>query len=119
MKIDIKGISKKRTVTRDEGERIQRILRKSWNKEQHFIVDFDNVLVASVSFLDEAFGKLALQYTKEDLQKKLKFENMVEYDRALLNDILYSRLRQRELGEDGPSLHKVVQKKSKTVSRNP
>jgi hypothetical protein len=109
MKIDIKEISKKRTVTREEGEIIQKLLNEAWNKEENFIIDFDNVLVASVSFLDEAFGQLALRHTKEDLQKKLKFENIVDYDKALLNDILYSRLRQRELGENGVSIHKGKQ----------
>ena len=110
MKIDIKELSKKRTVTREEGEKIQKILNKAWNKEENFIIDFNNVLVASVSFLDEAFGQLALRHTKEDLQKKLKFENIVDYDKALLNDILYSRLRQRKLGEDGASIHKGKQR---------
>lgn len=111
MKINIKGISKKKTVTRDEGEKIQKILNEAWDKEDKFVVDFDNLLVASVSFLDEAFGKLALRHNREVLQKKLIFENMVEYDRALLNDILYSRLRQRELGEDGPSMHNKNKRK--------
>jgi hypothetical protein len=115
MKIDIKELSKKRTVTREEGEKIQKILNKAWNKEDNFIIDFNNVLVASVSFLDEAFGQLALRHTKEDLQKKLKFENIVDYDRALLNDILYSRLRQRELGENGASIHKGKQRKRKST----
>ena len=54
--------------------------------------------------MDEAFGKLALKHSKEDLQKKLKFEDIVDYDRALLNDILHSRFRQKELGENGASL---------------
>jgi hypothetical protein len=116
MKIDIKEITKKRTVTREDGEKIQIILNEAWDKEEQFIIDFDNVLVASVSFLDEAFGQLALCHTKETLQKKLKFENIVDYDKALLNDILYSRFRQRELGEDGPSIHKSMHGKHKKVA---
>jgi hypothetical protein len=103
MKILIKKICGKRTATRDDGKKINEILTKKWNKEQILDVDFDSVLVASVSFMDEAFGKLALRYTKEDLQRKLKFKNIVDYDRALLNDILYSRLRQKALGENGQS----------------
>ena len=67
-------------------------------------IDFESVLVASVSFMDEAFGKLALEHTKEDLQKKLKFDNIRNYDRALINDIFISRFRQKSLGENGPSL---------------
>lgn len=115
MKIDIKDISKKKTVTRDEGEIIQKIINEAWDKEEKFIIDFDNVLVASVSFMDEAFGKLALRHTKEDLQKKLKFEHIVDYDKALLNDILFSRFRQHELGEDGPAIYKGKLKKQKAI----
>jgi len=100
MKIDIRQICEKRTVTRDDGERIYKILSEKWDEEQIFHIDFDNILVASVSFIDEAFGQLALRHTKGDLQKKIRFDNMVEYDRALLNDILYSRFRQKELGEN-------------------
>ncbi len=106
MKINIKDICGKKTVTRDDGERVNKILSEKWDDEKTFQIDFSNVLVASVSFMDEAFGKLALQYTKQDLQNKLNFKNMVKYDRALLNDILYSRFRQKELGENGASLTK-------------
>jgi hypothetical protein len=99
MKIDIVKICKKKTVTRDDGEKINKILGENWNKISHFDVDFNNVLVASVSFIDEAFGKLALQHTKENLQRKIKFENILDYDRALLNDILHSRFRQKAIDE--------------------
>lgn len=97
MKINIANITKKRTVTRDEGEIIQKIITDAWDKEDKFIINFNHVLVASVSFMDEAFGMLALKHTKDDLKNKLKIENIVDYDRALLNDILQSRFRQGEL----------------------
>jgi hypothetical protein len=42
---------------------------------------------------------LAFQYPKEDLKKKLIFEKIDKYDRALLNDILLSRYRQQEKAE--------------------
>ena len=103
MKIDIRKICGKNTVTRDDGEKIYRILNEKWDEERTFFIDFDNILVASVSFMDEAFGRLALQHTKEDLKKKIEFKNIVEYDRALLNDILYSRFRQKGLGENAVS----------------
>jgi len=115
MRIDITKICEKRTVTREDGEKINEILNKEWNEEENFNINFDNILVASVSFLDEAFGKLALQHTKEDLQKKLKFENIVEYDRALLNDILYSRFRQKALGENGPSIKRMKRKRKRSI----
>ncbi len=100
MIINIKDICGKKTVTRDDGGRINSILSGKWDDEKIFQIDFSNVLVASVSFMDEAFGKLALNHSKEDLQKKLRFKNMVKYDKALLNDILNSRLRQKTLDEN-------------------
>lgn len=104
MKINIAKRCKKKTVTRDDGEKINKVLSKKWKAEATFNIDFDNILVASVSFMDEAFGKLALRHTKKDLQKKLRFQNILNYDRALLNDILSSRFRQKELGESGASI---------------
>ena len=94
----------KKTVTRNDGEKIQKILSENWNKENIIEVNFDNVLVASVSFLDQAFGKLALQHTKVEIQKKLIFKKMAEYDRALLNDILRSRFSQKGLAENGATI---------------
>jgi hypothetical protein len=44
--------------------------------ERSIIVDFSNILIASVSFMDQAFGKMAFEYSKEDLRKKLLFINM-------------------------------------------
>lgn len=105
MKIDIKTTCGKQTVTRDDGERIQHILSDNWDKEKIFEIDFDNILVASVSFMDQAFGKIALNYEKSSIQSKLNFKNILDYDKALLNDIFRSRFRQKELGENGVSNH--------------
>jgi hypothetical protein len=107
MNIDINDMCGKKTVTRDDGERVNKILTDKWDYEKTFQIDFSNVLVASVSFMDEAFGKLALKHSKEDLQKKLKFKNIVKYDKALLNDILHSRFRQKELGQNGASIKSI------------
>lgn len=104
MKINIKELCGKKIVTRDDGERLNKILSEKWDNEKTFEIDFNNTLVASVSFMDEVFGKLVTQCTKEDLQKKLKLKNILEYDRALLNDILSSRFRQKDL--EKPELSK-------------
>jgi len=95
MKLDISKICDKKTVTRDDGKKINEILTAEWEKQKEFTIDFDNILIASVSFMDEAFGSLALKYSKEELQKKLRIEHILPYDKALLNDILVSRFRQK------------------------
>ncbi|MBW2051919.1 MAG: STAS-like domain-containing protein [Deltaproteobacteria bacterium] len=103
MKISVQDTCGKNTVTRGDGEQVKRLVLEAWKKESKIIIDFSNILVASVSFFDEAFGKLVFEHTKEKMQEKLSFENIEEYDRALLNDILISRYHQKELGQNGPS----------------
>lgn len=103
MKIDLRKECAKKTVTRGDGEVINKLLLNAWNSEDRIIIDFGNISIASVSFLDEAFGKLAFNYSKEKLVEKLSFENIDEYDRALLNDIFLSRYRQKEAGENALS----------------
>ena len=103
MKIVLEEKYQKRTITREDGEKINKLINELWGKEDKIIIDFSNILIASVSFLDEAFGKLAFEYPKDVLKEKLVFENLEEYDRALLNDIILSRYHQTELDQNGPS----------------
>jgi len=113
MKINLKDKYEKQTITRKDGEQISKMILEAWDNQDKITIDFSNILIASVSFLDEAFGKLAFRYAKEELKKKLAFENLEQYDRALLNDILISRYHQKELGLNGASKRKM---KSKTQS---
>jgi len=106
MKINLIEKCGKQTITREDGQKINDIIKNVWHNEDKIVIDLSNITIASVSFLDEAFGKLALEYPKDILVKKLSFENMNEYDRALLNDIFYSRFHQKELVENGHSITK-------------
>lgn len=115
MELNLQDKCSKQTITRSDGEIIARVITESWEKEEKIIIDFNNILIASVSFFDEAFGKLAFEYSKEDLVKKISFINLQEYDRALVNDIIISRYHQRELGQNGPSKPKK-RKKAKVRS---
>lgn len=103
MNINLKDYCDKRTVTREDGKHIQVMISDSWDKEQSITIDFSNILIASVSFFDEAFGKLAFKYPINALKEKMKFQNIEKYDRALLNDIMISRYHQKELGQNGHS----------------
>ena len=100
-KIDIKEFCGKNIVTRDDGKKVRDLIVDNWNNVDKIKIDFGNVLVASVSFFDEIFGPLALKYSRSELIDKIIMENIQEYDRALLNDILRSRFRQKELKLEG------------------
>lgn len=96
MTINLKEKCGKRTISRDDGRFVANLISKVLATHEDVTIDFDNIMIASVSFFDEAFGKLAFNFPKEELQKKLVFEKIDKYDRALLNDILLSRYRQKE-----------------------
>jgi len=110
MRINLKDKCSKETITREDGQIINDLIKSVWDKEDKIIIDLNNITIASVSFLDEAFGKLAFDYTKDILIKKLSFENINEFDRALLNDIFISRFHQKDLGENGYSQPKKKKK---------
>ena len=103
MKLNLKEKCAKKTITREDGELIYNQISEAWKSESKIVIDFSNILIASVSFLDEAFGKLAFDHSLEDLKNRLSFENMEQYDRALLNDILISRYHQKAKGQNGIS----------------
>jgi hypothetical protein len=93
--INIQRISGKNTVSREHGRVVYDKIKQLWGESDQIIIDFANLLIASVSFMDEVFGHLALEYSPDELRAKLKFVNMSEFDRALLNDIVYSRIMQK------------------------
>ena len=110
MKINLKDKCGKDTITREDGQTINEIIIRAWDDEEKIVIDLNNIIIASVSFFDEAFGKLAFHYSKDSLVKKLSFENINEFDRALLNDIIISRFHHGELGKNGFS--QIKKKKS-------
>lgn len=96
MTINLKETCGKQTISRQDGRVVADLISDGLKKHESITIDFDHIMIASVSFFDEAFGKLAFQYPKEALKQKLVFEKIDKYDRALLNDILLSRYRQQE-----------------------
>jgi hypothetical protein len=119
--INIESLSGKKTVSRDDGKIIYDEIKQRWQDCEQITVDFADLLIASVSFVDEAFGQLALEFSESELRSKLKFVNMNEYDRALLNDIILSRVRQRQhqavaKRRRGPSV-KVGPKQKRTARK--
>ncbi|MEW6557904.1 MAG: DUF4325 domain-containing protein [Elusimicrobiota bacterium] len=71
---------------------------KQWNKVDRFIFDFENRPIASVSFLDEAFAKLFLEFRPEEVIRKLyRFERMSSMDKELLKEVINTRLTEAKL----------------------
>lgn len=101
--LDIKKISGTDTVSREHGRKIRKIIDLHWKIPNcKIVVDFGNLSIASASFIDEAFAKLLLKYSFDEVKDKLAFRNMTDFDRALLNDLVRSRIRERQQLEKTP-----------------
>jgi hypothetical protein len=95
--INIKDVCGRNIVTRDDGKKVHDLIIAQWKESDKIKIDFGNVLIASVSFIDEIFGKLAFEFDRQEVGSKLQMLNIQDFDRALLNDILASRYKQKEL----------------------
>jgi len=96
-RININDICGKNVVTRNDGKAVHDLIVREWDRYAKIAIDFGHVLAASVSFVDEIFGKLTIEFDRHEVQAKLQIVNIQEFDRALLNDILRSRYRQKEI----------------------
>jgi len=92
--VNIKKICGRNVVTREDGKKIYDAITKRWKRAENIIIDFSNLSIASVSFLDEAIGHLVFIYPVEQIARKLTLNRIRKFDRALLNDIMFSRIRQ-------------------------
>ena len=69
-------------TTRQAGERLRNIILTSKEK---IVVDFNQVIVASASFFDEAFAKLAHEgWSSEKINQQISIENIFSRDLDLL-----------------------------------
>jgi len=100
--LDIKRVAGTDTVSREHGRKIRKIIEQLLKVKNRISIDFSNLSIASPSFIDEAFAKLMLKYPLDDIRTKLSFVNMTVFDRALLNDLVRARIRERTLLECTP-----------------
>lgn len=92
--LKIKDICGTNAVTRSDGKKIHKALLDHWENTDKIEIDFGNLVIASVSFLDEAIGQLALRFKRSELKSKLRLRRISSRDKRLLNDIFISRYRQ-------------------------
>ncbi len=90
-------------VSREHGREFRATLEKLWSADEPLVVDFGNVRIASVSFLDEGMAVLALRYSLEEIRRRLRVINITPDDRRLLNELLLARARERDSRSEGVS----------------
>jgi hypothetical protein len=101
MHITVMEICGPSRIYRSDGVKLREAIEQRWSDAEPLEVDFENVTVASISFLDEGIAILALEHPLDVLKRRLKLLNLRDADRRLLNVQLVSRSKQRETGDPG------------------
>lgn len=100
-RIKIAEYCKTSRVTRGDGAHLRRGIEEHWHDAEQLVLDFSGVRIASVSFFDESVGVLAKAHALEELTKRFRVENIDPADRALLNQIVIARDKERRAESSG------------------
>lgn len=99
MKIEVAKELGDDIVTREHGKRLNALVHDALRGTETVTVDFDGLQVTSVSFFDEAFGRLAQAIGQEGFAATIRLQNIDPFDLALVNDIVVSRSREKTRGK--------------------
>ena len=102
MELKVAEICGESRVFREDGLKLRREIERQWSRAEVIGVDFQNIRIASASFLDEGIAVLGLMLSVDEIKRKLKIRNITEPDRALLNHLILSRARERNAGTHMP-----------------
>lgn len=77
------------------GESVRRLINDVWDAEDKIQISFEGVEVTTPSFMDEAFGKLVVDHSLEQLRDKLRFDNLNEEKKNMINKSIALRLKKK------------------------
>lgn len=86
-------ISKNTLVGRDIGKKIREKLISLIEEHNFIIIDMENKVDISPSFLEEAFVLLVINYGKDEFKNKANFININTGIKSLMNSMLSQRLK--------------------------
>ena len=79
-------------ITRIAGEKLRYQILDADSKNERIIIDFSGVCIASTSFFDEGFAKLAeAGWTLKDLETRVTLKNIDSRDHRLLTQMCQNR----------------------------
>jgi len=90
--INIKETFKDDTISREAGERLRLLIIENLKTANNVTIDFHDTIIASTSFFDEGFAKLALTgWSSSDFHQKINIKNMNQKDHDVLVMICKNR----------------------------
>jgi hypothetical protein len=76
MILSVKTLVGEVCMTREDGQKLHDAFRPSLNAGDKVILDFTGTRIFTTAFFNAAVGQLLAGYTKEQLSKSLRFENV-------------------------------------------
>ena len=112
MRITITQICGPSVVFRSDGAKLREEIVRRWSDAEPLEIDFENISIASISFLDEAIAMLALDHPVDLLKRRLKLVNLLDPDRRLLNKQILARAKTYEAGPAQDPAHPAPKKRA-------
>lgn len=95
-RVDIRKEFADDRLTRAAGERLRETIVAAAGEGKSVEVDFGDAVIASTSFLDEGFAKLAEDgWTREELDARVSLVNMHPRDREIMESLFANRAKSR------------------------
>lgn len=92
MKINIKSDFKEDYISRGAGETLRHKIANAIRRKEKLEIDFSEVVVASISFFDEAFAKLAGDgFYRSVFNQLIKLKNLHPRDLELFESLCKKR----------------------------
>lgn len=90
--INVYEVIGKNAISMQSGDKIYQLINSNLENTESIILDFKNVELFASPFFNAAIGYLLKDMDIKELQAKLKFENLDEIGRNLLNLVISNAL---------------------------
>lgn len=91
-KVNIKSDFADDWISRKAGENLRCLIIEAAGNNEKIEIDFAGLLIASTSFFDEGFAKLAKSgWTREKLSSQITFKNLHPKDKMILEEMCRNR----------------------------
>ena len=74
-------------VSSEDGNEVFEKIKAALQHDKTVILDFKNLKIMTTAFLNSAIGQLYRIFTSEQLQKRIKIENIEDSDKLLLKTV--------------------------------
>lgn len=108
MKVPVHEIVEHACMTCNDGERLQREFRDAFDRGERVELDFDKTRIFGTAFFNAAVASLLENYSRDELERRLKIVNLPSAAKELLDDSLDNADRSYHPSDFRKSLDRVL-----------